>query len=224
MGKLSSLLSKEPLTLIVRLPENSAEMAEAARSGGAHAVAMSIDPSQKDKKDVISIIKSLDIPVGITLENNIGAQELAGLVKLGVDFVDLPLAGARENPVKGPGFDRILALGPDYNAIDLTRLSEGSCAGLDAAVILEEEWGRELTVGDLQQYITIAMSTMLPVIVPAQKAIRISEVPIIWDTGAKGIMIGGNVTGDDPVSLKAVTAEFRAAIESLKNEYDHLKS
>lgn len=218
MGKLSSLLNKQPLTLIVRLPENSAEMAEAARSGGAHAVAMSMDPSQKDKKDIISIIKSLDIPVGITLENNIGDQELAGLVKLGVDFVDLPLAGARDFSAKSTGFDRILALGPDYDTLDLTRLTEGSCAGLDAAVVIKEEWGGVLTVGDLQQYITIAMSTTLPVIVPAQKTIRISEVPVIWDTGAKGIMIGEYVTGDDPAALKAVTAEFRAAIESLKNE------
>jgi hypothetical protein len=177
-----------------------------------------MDPSLKDKKDIISIIKSLDIPVGVTLENNIGDQELAGLVKLGLDFVDIPLAGTRDVSAKSPAFDRILSLGPDYDTLDLTRLSEGSCAGLDAAVVIKEEWGGDLTVGDLQQYITIAMSTTLPVIVPAQKAIRISEVPVIWDTGAKGIMIGEYVTGSDPAALKAVTAEFRAAIESLKNE------
>jgi hypothetical protein len=218
MSKLSSLLNKGSLTLIVRLPENSTEMAEAAQSGGAHAVVLSFDPEQKDKKDILSIIKSLKIPVGVSLENNIGDQELQGLIKLGVDFVDIPLAGTRENLSKTLACDRILALNPDYNSLDLTRLSEGSCAGLDAAIIMKEEWGKELTVGDLQGYITIAMSTTLPVIVPSQKTVRLSEVPIIWDTGAKGIMIGENVTGDDPATLKAVTTEFRAAIESLKDE------
>ena len=81
---------------------------------------------------------------------------------------------------------------------------------------MEEELGKDLNVGDLQQLITIAMSTALPVIVPTQKTIRASEVPIIWDTGAKGIMLGGTVTGDTPDSINAVTKEFRSAIEAIK--------
>jgi hypothetical protein len=60
------------------------------------------------------------------------------------------------------------------------------------------------------------MSTTLPVIVPTQKSIRASEVPIIWDAGAKGIMIGECVTGKTATSIKAVTKEFRAAAEAIK--------
>ncbi len=218
MSKLSSLLSKEPLTLIVRLPEDTLEMAEAAQLGGAHAVVLNFDPGQKDKQDTIAIVRSLKIPVGIKIDNNIGDREFNGLAKLGVDFIDLPLSGAQESIFKFSGCDRILSLGPDYSAHDLTKLSKKAVAAVEAAVIIKEEWDKELTIGDIQQYITVVLSTMLPVIVPTQKSVRVSEVPIIWDTGAKGIMIGENVTGDDPATLKAVTAEFRAAVELLKDE------
>jgi hypothetical protein len=95
-------------------------------------------------------------------------------------------------------------------------LSERPIDGLDAAVIMPEDWGKDLNVGDLQQYITIAMSTNLPVIVPAQKSIRASEVPVIWDTGAKGLMIGEAITGDTVASLGAVTKEYRSAIDTIK--------
>jgi hypothetical protein len=125
------------------------------------------------------------------------------------------LTGAQKEIFKSAGIGRILALGPDYSAFDLTRLSEKPVDGVDAAIILKEEWEKALTVGDLQQYITIAMSTTLPVIVPTQKSIRASEVPIIWDAGAKGIMIGGNVTGRTATSIKAVTKEFRSMAEKI---------
>ena len=56
MSKLSSLLNKEPLTLIVRLPENSLEMAKAAEEGGAHAVCLNMDISDKDKIEAAKTI------------------------------------------------------------------------------------------------------------------------------------------------------------------------
>ncbi|MFH1709527.1 MAG: hypothetical protein ABH860_00465 [bacterium] len=216
MSKLASLLRKEPLTLIVRLPENSMEMAKAAEEGGAHAIVLSFDAGQKDKKDIVPIAKSVKIPVGIKLEDSVGEQELSGFIRLGIDFVDLPLTGAQKELFKKANIGRILALGPDYSTIDLTRMPEKPIEGVDAAIIMKEEWGMDLTVGDLQQYITIAMSTTLPVIVPAQKSIKASEVPIIWDTGAKGVMIGDIVTGYTAASLKAVTREFRSAVEAVK--------
>jgi hypothetical protein len=41
-------------------------------------------------------------------------------------------------------------------------------------------------------------------------------VPIIWDTGAKGIMIGNNIVGDNVQSMKAVIKEYRSALETIK--------
>jgi hypothetical protein len=214
MSKLVSLLCKEPLTLIVKLSGDPVEMAKAAEEGGADAVCADFSG---DMDAVKKIVESVKIPVGILVEENVLTEaDIEHLKNICIDFMDIPLGGVPENALKSGGFGRIFALGPDYDALDLTRLSDKPIDGLDAAIILEEEWGKDLTVGDLQQLITIAMSTALPVIVPTQKTVRASEVPIIWDTGAKGIMIGETVTGETPASLKAVTREFKSAIEALK--------
>ncbi len=214
MSKLLSLLCKEPLTLIVRLSDTSVEMARAAEEGGADAVCADFSGG---KDTVEQIIGSVKVPVGISVEENaLTDADIKQFQKIGLDFIDFPLGGIPESVLKSGGFGRILVLGPDYDALDLTRLSDKPIDGLDAAITLKEEWGKALTVGDIQQLITITMSTTLPVIVPTQKTIRASEVPIIWDTGAKGIMIGETVTGGTPASLKAVTKEFRSAIEALK--------
>ena len=214
MSRLVSLLSKEPLTLIVKLPENTVEMAKAAEASGASAICI----NYTDDKDMIrEMIGSVSIPMGMSLDENIlTEEEMKDFKKLGFDFMDIPSNDAPDHLLKMGGFGRILALDPDFSEIDLTRLSDRPIDGLDAAVIMPEDWGNDLNVGDLQQYITIAMSTTLPVIVPAQKSIRASEVPIIWDTGAKGLMIGESITGDTVASLKAVIKEYRSAIESIK--------
>ena len=214
MSRLIAILNKEPLTLIVKLPGNTVEMAKAAEASGADAICLSYS---EDKDALGDIIDAIKIPVGMSLDENIlTEEEMKDFKKLGFDFIDIPSNDAPDHLLKMGGFGRIVALDPDYSEIDLTRLSERPIDGLDAAIIMPEDWGKDLNVGDLQRYITITMSTTLPVIVPAQKSIRASEVPIIWDTGAKGIMIGKNIIGDNVRSMKAVIKEYRSAIESIK--------
>jgi hypothetical protein len=189
-------------------------MAKAAEASGADAICLSYSEDKDVLRDIIDAVK---IPVGMSLDENILTEaEMKDFKKLGFDFIDIPLNDAPDHLLKMGGFGRILSLDPDYSELDLTRLSDRPIDGLNAAVIMPEDWGKDLNVGDLQQYITIAMSTTLPVIVPAQKSIRASEVPIIWDTGAKGIMIGGNIVGNSIESLKAVVKEYRSAMETIK--------
>lgn len=214
MSRLASLLGKEPLTLIVKLPDNSAELARAAEEGGADAVCL---PLSEEEGEIKEVIGSVNIPVGISMgENVVSETQIKAYQNMGLDFIDIPQPLATEGLLKIKGIGRVLSLGPDYSSHELTGLSKKPIDGVDASIVQEEEWGNDLTVGDLQQYITIAMSTTLPVIVPAQKAIKASEAAIIWDTGAKGIMIGGNVTGATAATIKAVAREFRSAVEALK--------
>lgn len=217
MSKLISLLNKNPMTLIVSIPQARVEMAKAAEDAGADAVCIRLDTA-KDKSDLIKIVDCVKIPVGATLEGESAVSEtqMTGLYKLGFDFFDMSLAGIPSWALKLEGLGKIVALDQDYSAYDLTGLSQRSIDAIDAAVIPKEALGKDLLVGDLQHYITICLSTGLPVIVPTQKMIRVSEVPIIWDTGAKGIILTDIVAGNTLQSLKAVTKEFKEAIENLK--------
>ncbi|MEK7377186.1 MAG: hypothetical protein AABZ57_08535, partial [Candidatus Margulisiibacteriota bacterium] len=76
-------------------------------------------------------------------------------------------------------------------------------------------YGQNLTVGDLQYYISLAISSALPVIVPTQRRIEPDEIPILADTGVKSIMIGAIVTGKTPGSIEEATRKFREAIDTL---------
>lgn len=218
MSRLVSLLNEEHLTLIVGIADNSLELAKAAEEGGADAIIIPVDPAVKDKKQLIDIVESAKVPVGARLSTGISEAEVKGLQKLGIDFFDFGISASPVWMMKLKGTGKIASLDPKYVVDDLTRLTDKPIDGIDAAIVPQELYGRDLTVGDLQQYISICLSTGLPVIVPTQKLIRVSEVPIIWDTGAKGILLNSFVIGTSPKTLKAITSEFKEAIQALKEE------
>jgi hypothetical protein len=53
------------------------------------------------------------------------------------------------------------------------------------------------------------------VIVPTQRSIRTSEVAIIADTGAKGLMLTPVVTGTIPKHVEKAVREYRIAVDDL---------
>ncbi len=75
--------------------------------------------------------------------------------------------------------------------------------------------GKELVIGDLQNYIAIALSSNLPVIIPTQRHIKPSEVAIVWDTGIKGLMLTRVVLGETAKTLEKAVREYRIAIDDL---------
>lgn len=216
MSKLLSHLSKEPFSLIVELPENSLAMAKKAVDEGADAISLHIDPEKKDKMDLISILKQIKIPVGAKLLGHSSHDEVNHLIMLGVDFVDFNINLAEDLKLRHDHVARIGALDHEFKIEDLTKLTDKPLEGVDAAVIPRQVHGKELTVGDLQQYITICLSTGLPVLVPTQKAVKTSEIPLLWDTGAKAVILTKTVTGGTVTTLAAAVKDFRSAVDSVK--------
>lgn len=219
MSKLISLLNKNPMTLIVSLPANTVELALAAQEAGADAVVARIDADTKDRNELLSLVEKVKVPVGVEFAGEpVNEVQLNGFQKKGFDFFINPLNGMPVWMLGMKGLGKVAAMDPEYSAYDITGISNKAIDAIDAAVIPESDYGKDLTVGDLQHYITIALSTGIPVIVPTQKLVRVSEVPIIWDTGAKGIILKDVVSGSTAKSLSSVTKEFKKAIDSLKEE------
>ena len=143
-------------------------------------------------------------------------KEMKELFKMGFDFFDVKMEYLKDWMVRSPEVGRIVAFGKDYSLDNLLNVKKVlNVDGVEAAIISASDYGKDLNVGDLQGYISIAISAGVPVIVPTQKSIKVSEVPIIADTGAKGLMIGAIVTGKTANSIKKATREFRAAIDDL---------
>jgi hypothetical protein len=95
-------------------------------------------------------------------------------------------------------------------------LNQSKFDAVEAAIVPHLGYGQGLTVGDLQYYISIAVASSLPVIIPTQRKIEVDEVPIIADTGVRALMIGAVVTGKTASSIKKATKEFKEAIDSLE--------
>lgn len=218
MSKFIDRLNKEVFSLAVVLPEITVSFAKAAEASGADAIFVRFEDS-KDKNEIIELVRSVKVPVGILFDDGseVSNEQIAAFAKRGFDFFDArPDVLRRAGGKSGAG--RIARLLYDFDIDEVTRFTEEDLDALDAAVVDPETFGGELTVGDLQQYITLSITSRLPVIIPAQKTIRVSEIPIVWDTGAKAILLDEAVTGDSENTFRTVVSEYRTVISSLKEQ------
>lgn len=222
MPRLIDLLNKNKMTLITALPKNDSELAKAAIAGGADALLLHVKVHGfgdflGEKENLSKIVKNSKIPVGIVpgSKDCANEEEMREIVKMGFDFFDIDFEHVPAFMLQLKSITRILALNSRYTLDKLMGLSSLGAETLDAAIIPMDGWGKELVVGDLQNYIAIVISAGIPVVVPTQRSIKTSEVAIIADTGAKGLLLNPVVTGTTSQHIKKAVSEFRAAVDDL---------
>lgn len=227
-SQLLTIIQNKPITLVVSLPENRADLAEAAVRGGADALKVHINIKHQaagtlfgsfaeEKERLEQILKVAKIPVGLVPgdEKLPTEKEFQQISKAGFDFIDIRLAKIPSWMRHKNGVALFGAIDPGYSLDDLTELSERGFDGIEAAVVPHEGYGDEVTVGDLQKYIDIVIACHLPVVVPSQRKINITDIAMLRDTGVKAIMIGAIVTGKSPQTVEYHTKFFRRAIDML---------
>jgi len=231
MSKLLDAFDKNPLTLIVSLPSNSVELARAALKGGAQALKVHLNITHaasgtmfgdfKAEKNVIrDILKAADVPVGVVPgEEKLPTQnEMEELISMGIDFFDINVKYLPEWMLGLKKIGKMASVDESYSIDEIIKYKELGVDALEAAIVPKSHYGKELIVGDLTQYITLSTASHLPVVIPTQKKVAISEVPIVWDTGAKALMIGAIVTGRTVKSIEKTTKEYRFAVDDLGND------
>lgn len=228
MDKLLKLFDKNKLTLIVSLPDNSLDFAKAAISGGADALKVHCNIKHKasgvsfgslaeEGAKLDAILSQSKIPVGIVpgADKKPTLEELKEIVKMGFDFVDMNITEMPEYVYDVKGITKIAALQNEKQLETVVETKKSNVEALEAAVIPHLGYGQTLTIGDLRCYISIAISSGLPVIVPTQRKIGADEIPILAETGIKSVMIGAIVTGKTPQLIEKATRDFRKSIDSL---------
>jgi hypothetical protein len=222
MPKLVDLLNKNKLTLLVALPENDPQLAEAAIKGGADALQLQLNIHdignfKSEKRNLSEILKLSSLPVGIMpgAKKHASQKEMQEMIKMGFDFFNMKMENLPSFYSKIKGVSRVLGLGSRFTIDVVLGIGKYGADAVDAAIIPSTESGRDLIVGDLQNYISIAISAGIPVIVPTQRAIRPSEAAIIADTGARGLLLTPVVTGTTAKHIEANVREFRVAVDDL---------
>ena len=215
-------------TLIVSLPDNSADLARAAAAGGAHALKTHInvhhDASgtrfgslEQERPRLEAIRAAIDLPVGIVpgATAPINRGEVEALADLGFDFVDT-FAHCFPSWLLGmERMTRVMAIDASYSVEAAASLAGVGMEVLEAAVIPHGEYGQPLTAADLALYARLARAVPTPIILPSQRRLEPEDVARIVEVGINGIMIGAIVTGVEPQSLEAATRAFRAAVDEL---------
>jgi hypothetical protein len=224
-GRLLALLEKGP-RLIVSLPANSPELARAAAEGGADALKVHTYVrhdasgtqfgSVAEERENLAQILAVGLPVGIVPgagDRLPSPAEMDELAALGLDFFDFY---AHDTPAWLVGFEamtRAVAINTTASIPAIAELEALGFQVLEAAIISHDGYGRPLSVADLVAYRQVRAATELPIVVPTQRAIRPDEAPLlVHEIGIDALMIGAIVTGREPDSLRAATAEFAAAI------------
>ncbi len=228
MSGLLKLFDKNKLTLIMSLPENSLEMAKAAIDAGADALKVHCNIKHKasgvafgsleeEGAKLAAILKESKIPVGIVpgADRKPTLDEMKEIVKMGFDFVDMNVSDMPDYFHSFTGITKVAALENESQLEQVVEKKKSDFKALEAAVVPHLGYGQNLTIGDLRAYITLAVSSGLPVIVPTQRKITREEVPILSDTGIKAIMIGAIVTGKTPALIGRAVKDFREAIDEL---------
>jgi len=222
MPRLTELLNINKLTLVVDLPKNDPALAEAAIAGGADALQLHLNTRgagdfQTEKGNLTKILRATSIPVGLLSGNpkEINQADVKQMGKMGFDFINMKREALPEYYAKIKGLARILGLGNRFTIDLVLGIGEHGADALDATIIPTTEQGKDLVVGDLQNYISIIIAAGIPVIIPTQRSIRPSEVAIISDTEAKGLMLTPVVLGTSAKHIERNVNEFRVAVDDL---------
>lgn len=236
MNQLLNRLRENAFTLLVSLPRNDAALAEAALRGGAQGLKVHLnvehfasgtrfgtfDEERDELARVLAAAKLAgDVPVGVvpgaatpTANPFATPEEFEVLASMGMDFFDAYPADAPPWTLKQRHLGRMLAA---YEGASMETMKSMERAGMEmceASIINHGDYGRALSVLDVERYRELARALNGPVIVPSQKKITPRDLPALRDSGVKGLLIGAIVTGREADSIEAATRSFRAALDA----------
>ena len=216
-------------TLMVSLPKNSPELARAAVEAGAQCLKVHINchhfasdtrfGSWDEEKAVISEIKEIckEIPLGlVTGEQTQPSQaDLEEISSFGFDFWDLFCRYTPPEFLGLPNMGKMVAIDSSWEPWLVKSLAQLGVDVIESSIIPRDQYRGELNLEDLSRYARLARKSVMPILIPTQRAIRPSQVPHLRQAGAAGITIGAVVTGLEAATLARTTKAFRQAIDAL---------
>ncbi|HEY5640841.1 MAG TPA: hypothetical protein VIW01_12420 [Dehalococcoidia bacterium] len=166
---------KDSLLCGVRLGDLAA--AAGAASKGADFVIL-----ENVARSKVKGVARVDASVG--LAGDFDAEDLAALVKAGVDFVVLPGTGAGAAPLADESVGRVMTLDGDLDDTHLRLLSD---LGLDALVIAAPD--SPLTVERLLSVRRLSSLTRTPLLANANPDVDEKSLELLRDSGVAGIVL-----------------------------------
>ncbi|MFS0864629.1 hypothetical protein [Fredinandcohnia sp. 179-A 10B2 NHS] len=226
---LQQILEEKKLTLVVSLPENRVDLARAAIEAGADAIKMHVNvehrasgnhfSSVEDYIDVFRTIKNefsgpLGIVPGGSFED-ITRSEMDKITQLGFSFYSI-YAHHKPGWMLGlNGIEKTFAINSEYDVSRIGNVKHFGISALEASIIPGDEYGNPLTFKDVLAYQSLVKNTDVPILVPSQRKLTPTDIPVLYQAGVKAVMLGAVVVGHTEDSIRGAVSSFRNAIDAL---------
>lgn len=223
-----TMLKKNKMTLIMSLPANKPELADAAWENGADVIKVHINVSHRASKTVFGnfdeekaglekILERSKGPCGIVIGDNIQAalRDYPKAVTLGFDFISLYVSHAPPEILYDNKVLKMLALSCNDSLETASVLKTVGADILEASIMKGETYGQPLSAKELMQYAYLCAQTDLPVVVPTQRYILPDHVYALQRCGIRALMIGAVVTGKEKETISHAVSSFKQAINRL---------
>lgn len=226
------MIQSNKFSLVVSLPENSLELANAALLGGAQAIKVhanvwhrasghtfgTYEQNKTFLKELVALCK--DVPVGLVPGGEdafISKEEKLELEEMGLSFFSSYVHHLPCYMMESTVLSKMAAIDYTYNQNTLDAVKLSGIDVLECSIQPGELYGTPLNVADLLRYTDISAKAGKPTLIPTQKNIKPEEVRHLLQAGCKAIMIGAIVMGKEPNAeqVRKVTAQFREQIEKL---------
>jgi len=228
MDQLLNQLKTQKMTIIVAIPMNSVELALAAQENGADAIKVHINMihraskvefgSLEDERQVLSeILAACRIPVGIVpgASLDVSTGLITELATMGFDFFDMFARFMTPELLDVPGISRMAAVDSTIDWSTISEIGKEGIQMLEGAIIPSTGYGERLSIIDLAQYRLLRKATTLPLIIPSQRTLVPSDIPLLFDVGVQAVLLGVLSTGSEATQLGQQIAFFRNAIDKL---------
>lgn len=230
--KFKELIGGNKFSLVVSLPSNNLELAQAALDGGAQAVKVHCNVWHRasghtfgtyaENREFLQQLITLcgDVPVGLVPGGEdafITPEERLELENMGLVFFSSYSQHLPCHMMESKVLTKMVAIDYTYTQNTLDAVRDSAIDVLECSVQPGENYGTDLNYADILRYGDIVAKSGKPCLIPTQRKIKPCEVKHLYDAGCKAVMIGAIVMGKEPDAeqLKAVTAAFREAVDAL---------
>ncbi|GGA92018.1 hypothetical protein [Ornithinibacillus halotolerans] len=229
INRLDELLANPNLPIVVSLPENKLELAEAAIEAGADALKFHIHVNHRasgnvfhgleEYRDVFTAVREkFDGPIGIVIGdeiNKVNEVDLQALKEVGFDYYSLYAKHVTSKLLLQDQLAQTVAVDDQFDPTHAKALEVLNLKALEISIVKGENYGSPLHLEDIVAYINYRKNTDLPLIVPSQKKLVSSDLKVLRDIGMNAVMVGAVTIGKTKESIYQTISEFKAYLANL---------
>lgn len=217
--------------LVMSLPANDPDLAEAAWEAGADVVKVHINVHHhasghwfktfdEERPVLEEMLRTARGPMGIVLggDPESALRDFAKAEEAGFDFLSLYGQNAAGRILRHTGMSRMIAPDCTWSEGEIAGLQRAGADILEASVMDPDSYGQPFNARDAAKYARIASLTDLPIVVPTQHQILPEDVEVLRRAGVSCVMIGAVVTGREKKTIYETVKAFRQAIDRMKEE------